>query len=526
MAAPRNRKHLIVPGHPSTEAYKPYGRKIEITRPKPPASRAKHGRALERALKATVVEAERRRADAGIEVHGAEPGVYIQFESQPGVPLQLTSLEDARQGIELVAVSHAQTEEEKPRRIERATVFVPEGKVRHFFKRFESYAKTTPKEKGERRHEDMLDPVAALRLATLRGLWTDTSEAYPDDGEVIWWEVWLRRQDGSELSRLMEFAGLQGLEVASRRLQFDDRIVTLVQASPAQLAASVDVLHDLAEVRKAKETATVFVDMSPEEQGEWATELLARTRPPAADASTVCILDTGVNRGHPLLEGTLGTTDCHSCDPGWGTHDHDGHGTEMAGLALYGDLAPVLAGSHPVSLRHRLESVKILPPTGENPPELYGAITAEAASRVEIEAPERRRCFSMAISATDERDRGQPTSWSAAVDALAAGRAFDPETRGLVYLDEGAEPARRLFVLCAGNVDPASLKVAHLDRSDTDPVHDPGQAWNALTVGAFTEKAADHGPELVGLAARRPCRRTLALEHDGRNVRGGVAHQA
>lgn len=29
----------------------------------------------------------------------------------------------------------------------------------------------------------------------------------------------------------------------------------------------------------------------------------------------------------------------------------------------------------------------------------------------------------------------------------------------------------------------------HLDRSDADPIHDPGQAWNALTVGALTEKA-------------------------------------
>jgi hypothetical protein len=489
VAAPRNRKHLIVPGHPSTEPYKPHGRKIKITKPAPPASRTKHGKALERSLRAAVVEAKQRRADAGIEVHGAEPGIYVQFESQPDVPLQLTQLEDARQHIELVAVNHTQTEEAKRRRIERATVFVPDGKVKHFLKRFESYAKTMPKKKGERRHEAMLDPIAALRLATLRGLWTDTSEAYPHEKEIIWWEVWLRRQDGNELSRLMELAEHQGLEVAPRRLQFDDRIVTLVRASSAQLAASVDVLNDLAEVRKAKETATVFVDMAPEEQGEWVKELLVRTTPPATSDPAVCVLDTGVNRGHPLLEGSLAATDCHSCNPAWGVHDHHGHGTEMAGLALFGDLAPVLDGSHPIALRHRLESVKILPPSGQNPPELYGAVTAEAASRVEIEAPQRRRCFSMAIAATDERDRGQPTSWSAAVDALAAGRAFDLGSQGLVYIDDGDEPLRRLFVLCAGNVDPAALKVAHLDHSDADPVHDPGQAWNALTVGAFTEKA-------------------------------------
>lgn len=442
--------------------------------------------------------ANKRRSEAGLEVHGAKPGLYIQFESQPGVPLTLSSLEDAGQGIELVSVSHGKTEEAEPRRIERATVFVPEGKVKHFVTRFENYAKTTPKVKGERRHEVMLDPVATLRLATLRSLWTDALEVYPSDDETIWWEIWLRRQDGSELARLMEFAGLKQLQVAARRLQFDDRIVTLVRATAEQLSASLDVLNDLAEVRRAKETATVFADMAPDEQGEWVKDLIARTTFPSAGSPAVCVLDTGVTRGHPLLEPSLASADCHTCEPAWGAHDHHGHGTEMAGLALYGDLTPVVTGSGPLQLRHGLESVKILPPHGKNPPELYGAITAEATSRVEIQAPKRQRSFSMAVAATDERDRGQPTSWSAAVDALAAGRALDASSQGLVYLDDGSEPLRRLFVVSAGNVDEDALQVAHLDRSDTDPVHDPAQAWNALTVGAFTEKAIVQDPKWNG----------------------------
>lgn len=405
MAAPRNRKHIIVPGKPSAEAYRPHPRAMAVPKPPAPASRAAHGKALKQALVSAVVQAQQRRAAAGIQVHGAVPGLYVQFESQPGVPLQLSSLEDGRQGIELVAVSHTLTEEPKPRRVERATVFVPEGKVKHFVTRFEAYAKTAPKQKGERRHEAMLDPVATLRLATLRGLWTDTIDVYPADDEPIWWEVWLRRQDGRELARLMEFARLKRLDVGARRLQFDDRIVTLLRATPEQLSSSIDVLNDLAEVRRAKETAAFFSDMAPNEQGEWARELAARTAPPAAGAPAVCVLDTGVTRAHPQLEASLAAADWHTCDPAWGAHDHHGHGTEMAGLALYGDLTSVLAGSHPVRLHHRLESVKILPPKGQNPPELYGAVTAEATSRVEIQAPVRRRCFSLAVTATGERDR-------------------------------------------------------------------------------------------------------------------------
>ena len=116
-------------------------------------------------------------------------------------------------------------------------------------------------------------------------------------------------------------------------------------------------------------------------------------------------------------------------------------------------------------------------------------MTAQAVARPEVTAPRRLRTFSLAVTATDERDRGKPTSWSAAIDALAAGRVFDPATQGLVYLDAAEDIAHRLFVISTGNVSPDRLEAAHLDRSDLEPVHDPAHAWNALTVGAFTEKA-------------------------------------
>lgn len=499
MTAPRNRKHIFVACPPRVEPYKPHPRTMKPDKPPPPLSRADHGQVLGRAFHAAIVEANNRREEARLKIQGAEPGLYVQFEGQPGYPLQVRSLEAVRKGIEVVAVSYAKTEEAEPASIERATVFVPDEQAKHFFTRFESYSKTTPKKKMENRYEDLVDSISSLRLANLRGLWTDASESYPEENETIWWEVWLRRQDGNELERLMEFAAAQEIDVAERRLMFDDRIVTLVRAAPFQLAASIDVLNDVAEVRKAKEVATVFVDMGPEEQAEWVKELCDRLTPPSEDAPAVCVLDTGVTRGHPLLSGALDAGDCHTCEPAWGVHDHRGHGTEMAGLALFGDMTPVLSGTQHIELRHRLESVKILPPQGRpgNPPELYGAITAEAANRAEIAAPARRRAFSMSVTATDERDRGQPTSWSAAIDALASGRSFDMSTKELNYIDDGETPMQRLFVLSAGNVDGAALCVDHLDRSDIDPIHDPGQAWNALTVGAVTEKTIINDPTLT-----------------------------
>lgn len=504
MAAERNRKHILVSQPPKTELYSRHPGGGGGKKPPPPASRAAHAEALRTSLLAAEMAGRSRRADAGPRVHGAEPGLYIEFDSQPGFELNHGSLTSIRRGIELVAVSEIEIEtgETDATWLQRGTVFVPDGQLKHFVERLEKYALETPKKPRERRHEDLFDRIASLRLATLRALWTDSPEDYPADESSIWWEVWLRRQDGRELERLLEFASSVDIQVGDRRLEFDDRIVTLVHGTPRRLSQSIDVLSDFAEVRKAKETAAFFVDLSPADQADWLGDLSDRSSPAPVDAPAVCVLDTGVTREHPLLEPSLPTEDCHTVDPAWGSHDDGGgptmrgHGTEMAGLALWGDLATVLASSTPVQLRHRLESVKILPPRGQNPPELYGAVTAEATTRPEIQAPLRRRCFSMAVTATDDRDRGQPSSWSAAVDALSAGRAFDPSTQGLVYLEKAERKAHRLFVISAGNT--SELESAHLDRSDTEAVHDPAQAWNALAVGAYTEKSLINDPTLEG----------------------------
>lgn len=497
MASPRNRRHIIVQTKPVAEPYKPVvgGSRAKLPVPE---NREYHGRVLKQSFEAAAIAGHQRRADAGIQVPGAFPGIYVQIESQPGVSLELSTLEHMQKGIEVVAVTYARTNEPEPRLIELATVFVPEGQVKHFISRCEIYAQPTPKKKNETRHEGMLDRVAHVRLATLRAFWTDSPETYPEEDEPLWWEVWLRRHDGGEVQRLMAFAEMLRLPVGKRRLQFDDRIITLVHATAKQLSASIDVLNDVAEVRRAKDSAAFFVGLSPLEQANWAKDLIQRVTIPDEESPAVCVLDTGVNRSHPLLEIALSADDCLTCNPAWAAHDHNGHGTQMAGLALYGDLTPVLSGSESINLRHRLESVKILSPTKENPPELYGAITAEATSRVEIQNSGRRRCFSMAVTAPDQRDRGQPTSWSAAVDALAAGRMFDPGNQGLVYIDDGGDPQRRLFVVSAGNVGRDVLEVDHLNRSDTEPIHDPAQAWNALTVGAFTNKVTIQDPDFDG----------------------------
>ncbi len=490
MASPRNRRHLVVQAAPAAEPYTPHARKISPETFARPVNRQEHAASLQAALSVAERESRASRRAQPITVHGAVPGVYVQFDSPPGVELKIESLEDKRKGIEVVAVRTTRLEPQQPP-IQRATVFVPDGQLKHFVTRFEQYSREQTK-KGEPRHKEAIDRIAALRRATLRALWTDADDVFPAEQEEVWWEIWLRRHDGHELERLHEFADVAGFEIGARRLAFDDRIVILARATALQLAGSVDVLNDLAELRRAKTGAARFDDAAPAEQAGWVDELRGRTTPCGDGAPAVCVLDTGVNRSHPLLENVIAPDDAMAVDPAWGAHDDGGgpsnmgHGTEMAGLAAYGDLATAIELHGAIELRHCVESVKILPPIGENPPDLYGAITSQAVSRPEINAPQRKRSFSLAVTATDERDRGEPTSWSAAIDALAAGRSFNPATHGLEYLDDAPE-LQRLFVVSAGNV--SNPEVAHLDRSDVEAVHDPAHAWNALTVGAFTEKA-------------------------------------
>jgi len=157
----------------------------------------------------------------------------------------------------------------------------------------------------------------------------------------------------------------------------------------------------------------------------------------------------------------------------------------MAGIALYGDLTEALVSAYPVELSHRLESVKLLPHNHANQGEPYGQLSIEAVARPEVTALYRRRVFSMAVTAKDSRDRGRPSAWSAAIDALACDAPGDGQTPHLI-------------ILAAGDVDEPEAWKTYPVSNRTDGVHDPGQAWNALTVGAYTEKINITEPDTEG----------------------------
>lgn len=466
----RNLKHVYLSGNGRREQFTwPRGGGGEVVLPQ--RNRAAHAARLEEALTVAIAAAAEQAAARNPEIAGGQAGFYLEFDIGKEQRALLDKLEDKRgqEHIELVAVRPADAD---PENRLAATVFVPEAKRDLYLKKVEEYrTKDTPT--GKPKNEPLVASLQDVRLAHARSLFTDDMQLFPAAGQQAWWEVWLRT--GAQ-PILEHAAGILNIALREHVVRFPEREVVLALATPEQIGMIVANTDAIAELRLARDTPSVFLAMDPVEQRDWTDGLAERVVVPAADAPSVCILDSGSTRLHPLIEPVLAPADQQAWNGVWPVEDTSanwrGHGTRMSGLALYGDLAGPLVSTNPISLSHVLESVKILPDYGANDPDLYGYITAEAMSRAEIQAPERARVFCIAVTSAGDHWRGRPSSWSAAVDELAYG--------------EGE--VQRFVAISAGNVNALYPAAEYLKQNDATPIQSPAQAWNALTVGAVTEK--------------------------------------
>ena len=144
----------------------------------------------------------------------------------------------------------------------------------------------------------------------------------------------------------------------------------------------------------------------------------------------------------------------------------------------------------PVELTHGAESMKLLPPHGfpATRPPSYGVVTQGTVAFVEAEQPDRLRSFCLATSATDFPPR-RPSSWSGALDQIAAG-AMPGDALNDAPATDGPN---RLVLVATGNVSGGMM----VDIAPSQPLEDPSQSWNALTVGGFTTKEQVPAPPPV-----------------------------
>lgn len=473
--APRNRPHLHVEGGGRNEPYT--SPRIVITGLPPARARAAHAATLKRAVDRAIVQARAQIAARQEDVAEGTAGFYLQFDIPVDHQTAIDSLENRPKAIELVAVRPPAEGDETI----SATVFVPETSADFYDKRIEAY-RTEKNKSGKPKNENLIARIDNVRLGVARSLFTDDVALFPAAGVPAWWEVWLR--DG-RLQTFQDVSARLNVPTKVHTISFPERDVILAFGNEATMERLMQHTDAVAELRLAKDTPSLFLEMRPVEQADWAGNLAGRVTPPLAVAPAVCLLDSGAAQAHPLIAPGLDPGDQHSYDAAWGVGDSahwNGHGTLMAGIALYGDLEAALSHAGPVPLRHRIETVKILPPTGQNDPDLYGAITAAGIDLAERRAPRRRRVICMAITSDVGLGRGRPSSWSAAVDQLCY----------------GGGDRRRLIVLSGGNLRGDISAADYPDRNDLEEVESPAQAWNPIVFGACTDKITITHPDYEG----------------------------
>ncbi|MCH5552547.1 S8 family peptidase [Pseudomonas syringae pv. syringae] len=216
---------------------------------------------------------------------------------------------------------------------------------------------------------------------------------------------------------------------------------------------------------------------------------------PAQDAARVCILDSGVNTNHPLLRSAI--AESASFVEGQDAFDEAGHGTAVAGIALYGDVEACDRSNfwRPEFWLYNGKVMRKCPVTSNA---IYDEHSVEATLTEAVEHFVELGCR---------------------VFNLSLGNANAPydgtHVRGLAYiLDVLARKHNLLFIVSTGNFvgsnDPAvpvnSWREEYPEYllDERSVIIDPAPALNVLTVGSVARHDATYDsqryPEIHQLA--------------------------
>ena len=247
-----------------------------------------------------------------------------------------------------------------------------------------------------------------------------------------------------------------------------------------------------------------LVDLPPSPPPEDSFDLLAQVIPPdplpqvPSNGPVACVVDSGVTAGHPLLRDTV--IEEEDFDSGEGTAaDLNGHGTQVGGLVVYGDIARRMQGNewHP---RVNLYSAKVL----RNDPNSLDPTSPDATFPVEERVEDQLR---RAIEYFHREHRCRVFNLSIGhMDRLYTGGRQLPWAE---VLDELARRLDIVIVVSAGNVpDPEMPPAIHsaqfkekVAESLKEPRHrliDPATSALSLTVGAVARR---DDPSMLSLAA-------------------------
>ncbi len=411
----------------------------------------------------------------------------IAVRPAPGAELAPEQLDDARTDARLIGIV-----------AETGTVLldVASPHLDHLRKKIEAFAddsrvqvKTRP-DRTTTTHRDKeraIAPIDRIALAAFDDVCGPRLRTEPlVAGRAYWFEMacrggYRRPLVETESSREQVRRQLHRIDPAQKvdELIGPEQIYFFVRLEREQLTALLALLDCIHEVELAPpplRDLRLFEDVTTRDLKDFVLS------PPGPDAPAVVLLDSGIATGHPLLQpAILSATTAGAEIPS--PEDTHGHGTKMAGIALHRDLGAAIERGR-ADAPHWLQSSRLLvePGKGTAADENYQswpALTFRAVHSAEDADPRpRRRVFVLAVTRTMQEpplDDLAPTLWSHAIDQLAR--------------RDGRHG--RLLVVSAGNARETqwpALAQQYPQLQLSEKIHQPAQAVNALTVGAFTTR--------------------------------------
>lgn len=403
--------------------------------------------------------------------------VYITVCGSQDLLDVLSSLENERQNVN-VKISTIKAEDENNYKI---TLCVNKKYLTSFYKKLNGYISDLTKN-GTPKNRALMNEIENVSKSVINDLWIGAEDLMPQSNLKKWCEVWIL---DTKKDAFIDVCNKLGIRYNSKSImKFVERIVMQIEISATDMKNLLLNYNLIGEFRPVNSLASFWTKLRRTEQSDWVENLLSRLDITKESNTIINIMDTGVNNSHPLLEKIISDSDCDTCNPDWKTLDSDGHGTEMCGIAIYGDLQKCLEQKSHIKIEHGVLSTKLLPQSHfKNEETSYGAITSEAISRSKIIYPNKNIINCLAVTEDESPNiEGLPSSWSATVDAIAAGKNISIPDESSTEINE-----KQLFIISAGNIDDTQMKYPNDNK--IMPIQSPAQAWNALTVGAYTEKA-------------------------------------
>lgn len=385
--------------------------------------------------------------------HGDEEIYTINFSGQDGKAFLFENLERKTDGMELLSV-----QENSEGKVLSANIRINSQKA---LQSLESMLDAYAEAAGTTVAKQLFASVEKIEDSNIRRLFTDDLSLFPADNEEHWWELWLTN-NAIETLQFINLARRERLIVDETPFVFSSRTIFQCKATTEKLSDFIKKCNFVAEVRLAKRINEPIVNLGQTEQNIILDDIIAKTEFPNNDNIQIVVMDENdVAHQHPLLNRAFISN--KKADNSLASN-YSSHATEMAGLALFGDITKA-NNKDRIKLNHKIDSVQI------SAPDLEFGRGAKLTENAILLTQEYNNAYVMAITEMDgDKNKGKPSLWSACMDKII----FD---------------YHKVIAISVGNIRQLFPKNEYKLRQAEECIESPAQSWNALSIGSYTEIA-------------------------------------